>query len=165
MENKGIQQMVHRLREYYGGHPWYGRSVKELLGEVSEDAAYWKLEGGHSPLELLWHMITWKEFVWSRLEPQPGMDLDYFDDYNWRPIDHSDKTLWQEGLRRYDEVHGKMMAVIEKQDDSILPETVPGRSRGYTYEILLEGIAVHDVYHLGQITILNKISAGLLGKK
>lgn len=65
--NREILLIAEQLKEAYEGEPWFGRSLKEILSEIDEGVAFEKPNGQHSILELLWHMITWKEFVIDRL--------------------------------------------------------------------------------------------------
>jgi uncharacterized damage-inducible protein DinB len=153
--SREIKDITRRLREHHAGDPWYGKSTRELLKGVDESIVFEQPAGGHSILQLLWHMIVWREFVYCSFVPQEGKDVKYFDTNDWPPVDHADKSLWQKGLVYYEELHGLMMEAIEKQNDSVLEQTVPGRK--YNYRYLLEGIGEHDVYHLGQIAILNKM--------
>src|SRR6478672_5163067 len=63
MERKEIQLIASQLREVYDGGPWFGKSFITLTGEIPESVVFLKTAGSHSILELLWHMITWREFT------------------------------------------------------------------------------------------------------
>ncbi len=95
--NTEILQIAEQLKDAYEGDPWFGRSAKELLADVREPMAFEKLNSQHSIVELLWHMITWREFTISRLQKDRSQSLVYFEDADWRLLDHNDKTLWQDG--------------------------------------------------------------------
>ena len=153
--NKEILQISEQLKDVYHGDPWFGRSVKSLLSEVDEHIAFEKLNNQHSILELLWHMITWREFTISRLYPEQSQILGYFEENDWRELDHSDRSLWQKGLQRLDETQVELIATIEKQTDALLDKTVAERK--YNFRKLLYGIIQHDIYHLGQIAYIVKV--------
>jgi hypothetical protein len=38
--------------------------------------------GQHSIADLVWRMVTWRQFVLGRIYPQEGPDLDYFEEYD-----------------------------------------------------------------------------------
>lgn len=145
--------IVGQLKEAYEGDPWFGRNVKTLLSEVGEETAYQKLNEQHSVLELLYHMIVWREFTISRLAPT-DKDLAYFEKADWQVLDHTDKKLWEAGLRKLDETQAELVRVLQEQDDAILTRIVNGRT--YDFRKLLYGIVQHDIYHLGQIAYLTK---------
>jgi uncharacterized damage-inducible protein DinB len=148
-----IAQLIGQLKEAYEGDPWFGRNIRALLSEVDEQTALQKLNDQHSILELLYHMIVWREFVISRLEPS-GKDLDYFEKNDWQVLDHEDKTLWQKGLKKLQATQDELIGVLQQQDDSILERGVDGRT--YDFKKLLYGIIQHDIYHTGQIAFIAK---------
>jgi uncharacterized damage-inducible protein DinB len=153
MENE-LNFIKSQIVAAYSGEPWFGRSAKALLSEVKENQAFQKPNGQHSLLELLWHMITWREFTIDRLQHSPQMRMEYFDKNDWRPLDHSDPTLWKQGMERLAETQNELIALLDKHDDSILDKNVDERS--YNFRHLLHGIVQHDAYHLGQVAYITK---------
>lgn len=153
--NREILQIVEQLKDVYEGEPWFGRSIKEILSEIDEAIVFEKPKGQHSILELLWHMITWKEFAISRLRNDNQIPIKYFEENDWRELDHSDKTLWQQGLQQFAKIHNQLIEVIQQQKDEILSKRVDDRK--YDFRKLLYGIIQHDIYHLGQIAYSKKM--------
>jgi uncharacterized damage-inducible protein DinB len=153
--NKEILQISSLLQDSFSGDPWYGRSVKSLLKDVSEIDVFEKPNGQHSILELLWHMIIWREFTINRWRNDNKKTTSYFEENDWRDLDHDDKSLWKKGLQRLDETQSELIEVLEQQQDNIINETVPGRT--YNFKKLLYGIIQHDIYHVGQIAYLTKL--------
>lgn len=153
--NKEILAIVDQLKDSYQGDPWWGRNANTLLGEVDEKFAVEKPSGQHSILELVWHMINWKEFAISRLHEIDGKDLHYFESNDWRHLDHAHKSLWHQGVERLHYVHNELINLLEQQTDELLDKNVA--ERGYTYRKLFNGILQHDIYHLGQIAYIVKM--------
>jgi uncharacterized damage-inducible protein DinB len=153
--NEETLQIAEQLKDAYEGEPWFGRSVKEILNEIDEAIVFEKLNGQHSILDLLWHMITWKEFTLSRLRNDNQIPIKYFEENDWRELDHSDKTLWQQGLQQLEKFHIELVDIIQKQKDEILSQRVSDRT--YDFRKLLYGIVQHDIYHLGQIAYIKKM--------
>jgi uncharacterized damage-inducible protein DinB len=153
--NKEILTIVNQLKEAYEGDPWWGRSAGILLGEVNEQIAVEKPAGQHSILELVWHMINWKEFAISRIHEIDGKDLHYFESNDWRHLDHMHKSLWHQGVERLHYVHNELLDVLERQEDALLDQDVS--ERGYTFRKLFNGVLQHDIYHLGQIAYIVKL--------
>jgi uncharacterized damage-inducible protein DinB len=155
MNNKEVSNIISQLKEAYEGDPWFGRAILKILAEVDERTAYEKPGGQHSTLELLWHMITWREFSIDRLQHSPQMALAYFEEMDWRELDHNDTTLWKQGLERLQETQNQLVTLLEVQTDELLDHNV--KERNYTFRKLLYGIIQHDIYHLGQIAYIQKL--------
>ena len=143
-----------QLIDAYQGEPWFGRNARQLLGDVDKEAAFVKLNGQHSIVELVWHMITWREFTINCLEKSSEYDLKHFENLDWRQLDHDDKSLWKQGLDILDATQNRLINVLQQQDDAILEQNVS--ERAYNYRKLINGIIQHDIYHLGQIAYINK---------
>jgi uncharacterized damage-inducible protein DinB len=154
MSNKEIKNIIEELKETYEGDPWFGRNAKAILAMADERKIFEKKGGEHSILELLWHMITWREFVVDRLQHSQKMQLEYFEKNDWRELDHQDKTLWPQGIERLEETQVQILSLLKERSDDLLDE--PVRERTYNYRKLLQGIIQHDIYHLGQIAYAAK---------
>lgn len=113
--NREIESLTEQIKDAYEGEPWFGRSIKEILNEIDESIVFEKPNGQHSLLELLWHMINWKEFTISRLKNDDEKSMHYFEQNDWRQLDHSDKSLWQQGLQQFNKVHHELTKVIRQQ--------------------------------------------------
>ena len=74
--NKEISIIIALVKDAYNGDPWFGRSVKSLLNDVKEDYVFERLNNQHSILELLWHMILWREFVLNNFRNYNKKDVE-----------------------------------------------------------------------------------------
>ena len=101
-------------------------------------------------------MVTWKEFTISRFREDNEKMLHYFQKNDRRELAHSDESLWKEGLDIFEQLHNELIVVIQQLKDEILSRTVPERT--YNYWKLLYGILEHDIYHIGQIVYMKKVS-------
>jgi uncharacterized damage-inducible protein DinB len=153
--NTEILQIAEQLKEAYEGDPWFGKNAKTLLAEAEAVNVFEKPNGQHSILDLLWHMVTWRDFTLSRLRRDPEKNSTYFEQHDWRSLDHTNKALWHEGLKKFDAVHNELADVLQQQQDHLLIERVPERT--YNFRTLLYGIVQHDIYHLGQIAYITKL--------
>lgn len=154
--NKEVLSLADQMRDAYEGDPWWGRNANKLLSEVDEQIAFDKPSGQHSILELVWHMVNWKEFAISRLHEIDGKDLHYFENNDWRHLDHTHKSLWHQGLERLRYVHNELINAVEQQNDKLLDQKVAERE--YTFRKLFQGVLEHDIYHLGQIAYIVKMA-------
>jgi uncharacterized damage-inducible protein DinB len=153
--NREILLIAEQIKDSYEGEPWFGRSIKEILSEIDQSIVFERPANQHSILELLWHMITWKEFTISRLRNENDKSLQSFENMDWRPLDHSDKTLWRQGLHRFAELHNELVEVMQQQKDELLSKKI--NEKNYDFRKLLNGVVQHDIYHLGQIAYLKKL--------
>ena len=153
--NAEIKHLIKSYKSAYEGDPWFGRSVKKILAEIDSDMAMQKPNDQHSILELLYHMVIWREFTISRLQPEAGKTSNYFGKNDWQKLDHADKTLWKKGLKQLDATQKKIIELVQKLDANVLTDQVAERQ--YNVRYLLHGILQHDIYHLGQIAYVKKM--------
>jgi uncharacterized damage-inducible protein DinB len=153
--NKEILFLAAQLKDAFEGDPWFGRSVLALLNEVTEEIAFEKLNGQHSIVELIWHMINWKEFAINCLHPDRDRNLHYFEENDWKELDLSDKSLFQKGIKEIQKIQDDFIKILQEQRDQILETMVP--ERAYTFRKILHGVLQHDIYHLGQIAYIKKV--------
>ncbi len=152
--NNEIKSIISSLDNTLNGHPWYGRSVYEILEEIDTDKQFIRPNGSHSLLDLLYHMVTWAEFAQKRIEKEPITDMEAFDALDWRHID-PDQHDWQSGLNDLKKSHAAIIALLHKKDDAFLEEKV--EYRNYNFRFLLHGLIQHNIYHLGQVAYLGKL--------
>ena len=153
--NTEIKQLITLLQESYEGDPWFGKPVTTLLSEVPESIAFEKPNGQHSIVELIWHMVNWRQFAISRLQPSEAKDLHYFETNDWRQVDPGDKSLWPKGVAAFQQTQQQLISLLSEKKDDFLAENVS--ERNYTYRKLLNGVVQHDSYHLGQIAYIIKL--------
>ena len=155
--NKELQSIIRNIENVNSGEPWFGRPVLALLEEVDESIAFIKPnEKSHSCIELLYHMITWAEFVLKRIEKDDINDMAVFEKLDWREIDPKIHG-WQEGLKQFKEIHSSIIRLLKEKgdDDKFLEEIVDYRN--YKFRFMLNGLIQHNVYHAGQIAYVVKM--------
>ena len=153
--NKEIQTIISSLQNVLNEHPWYGKSVYDLLGEVDESHVYIKPgNNGHSLIDLLYHMLTWAAFTQERIEKEPIKDMAAFDATDWRQIDPALHN-WEKGLTALKTAHQAIIDQLQTKEDAFLEEKVDYRK--YNFRYLLNGLVQHNIYHLGQIAYVNKL--------
>jgi uncharacterized damage-inducible protein DinB len=152
--NKEIQSIIQALQQTLHGKCWYGRGVFEILNEVDETKVYIKPNANsHSLAELLYHMLTWAEFIQKRLEKEPIQDMAAFEAMDWRTIDPAEHT-WKKGVAALKTAHAKIIELLQTKDDALLKEIVDYRK--YDFGFMLNGLIQHNIYHLGQIAYVKK---------
>ncbi len=152
--NKEMQSIIRTLQNVLDGQPWYGRSVNTILEEVNVETVYNKPNGnGHSLIELLYNTLTWAAFTLEAVKEKREKGIDYYESQDWIVIDPAIHQ-WKKGLEELKQVHQQLITILESKDDTFLKEMVEGRQ--YNIRFMLNGLIQHNIYHLGQITYINK---------
>ena len=152
--NNELKMYAAQLNENFSGEPWFGRNIQAILKEINEDIASQKLNGQHSILELLYHMINWRLFTINRLEKSTAM-VKSFEENDWQVLDHQDISLWQKGIDQLNDTQQRLLNLINTMKDEDLQS--PVHERDYENRTLINGIIQHDIYHLGQIAYIKKM--------
>lgn len=160
--NTEINAIINSMQEVLSGEPWYGKSVLKMLEEIDDKIVYKKPnDEAHSLIELLYHMVTWAEFVQHRLERDLELDMHAFEALDWRETNPETHT-WHNGISQFTAATNKTIELLKTSSDEMLEEKVDYRE--YDFRFLLNGIIQHNIYHVGQIAYLNKLlSKGQLG--
>jgi hypothetical protein len=144
------------IDDAYSGKSWQGSNLKgSLRGLSSKDAAWRPSPSRHNIWELVMHAAYWKYTVKRRLlnEKRGSFPMK---GSNWfvRPRE-STEAVWKEDQRLLDDIHRNLRSAIASFDPCMLYKTIPGGS--HSYAKLIYGVAAHDIYHTGQITLLKRL--------
>jgi uncharacterized damage-inducible protein DinB len=148
-----IARIVRQLEKAFDAQPWYGPSVISTLKEVDESIIYKHAGQAHSIIELVLHMTAWRRFVIKRLAGESSYEVS--DALNF-PTPSTAKGAWTKAVDDLIDIQKELVTAMKKLPEEKLGELVPGASHKYTWYTLLHGIIHHDVYHLGQISLLRK---------
>ena len=146
-----FERLVKMIGEVYDGDPWYGPSVKTVLNEIDDRYAGLKTGESHTVIEIIFHMIAWRNYVAQTLEG--NLDYKVTDELNFPP-DAGEHTI-KEAIDLLDMSQVMLLKVVSVFDENKLLQKIDGRKHNYYY--LIQGIIQHDVYHLGQISLLRKM--------
>lgn len=156
MNNLEIKRIYQQFKYIFEINAWYGTPILKVLETIDEQQALVAFNGSHNIAELVHHMTAWRIFAIKKLEG--NVDYDVSPEMNFVKIEKQSREEWQNLINNLKESQKLLLAEIKKHDDSILDKTVPPgiAPRIYSYYVLLTGLLQHDIYHLGQIVILQK---------
>lgn len=144
-----------QLEKIYKGDPWYGAPIKTQLQSFPVAHAFdhptVKL---HCAAELVAHIIAYRQFLQKRLEHDDDFIPDQENTFNWKVINKKQSEAWQTLRDQLENNQQQLLGLIAQQDDVLLDEPVSGKP--YDFRYLIHGIIQHDIYHMGQISYINR---------
>ncbi|WP_273565573.1 DinB family protein [Maribacter halichondriae] len=158
MQNPQLETIVHNLKECFDGKPWYGISVMEKLDAVPLETVNDKRYGLKSIAVLVKHIINWRIFLIKKLEGDTEYDLKIDGPTDWTAVHIESEQEWISLKDELIKTQQDLLNLLSNATDELLQEKVPGKN--YKFGPVLTSIAQHDIYHLGQIAMLNSMSGG-----
>jgi uncharacterized damage-inducible protein DinB len=151
-----ITALVQQLEESYHKKSWHGTNLRGSIRGLSLEQICWRHSSQrHNILEVAVHCAYWKYIVRRRLTGEkhgsfPLKGSNFFK----RPAEKTE-SAWKEDVRLLDEMHYLLVEEVKKLSLSDLTRN-PNDSK-FTHLQTISGIAMHDVYHAGQIQLLKRI--------
>src|SRR5262249_33416997 len=146
-------RLAEQLQKALQGEAWYGPSWREALegGGVAE-ALRRPVAQGHSIGEVVLHVITWQGGAAKRLNgatpAQPAQEQD------WPKAAFASEKEWKEATDRLFETGAALAEAIASFPEARWDEPRPNNA-GTWYQLGC-GMLQHDLYHLGQVSLLKK---------
>jgi hypothetical protein len=161
MAQKRKEQILALVEEGFQKAAWHGPNLRNALRGVKADEAAWRPgKGRHNIWEITVHAAFWKYEVAKRLTgstehgfPEKGR--------NWfardaRGLSKSEaEKNWKRDLSLLAKTHKELRAAIGGLKKPELDRRCRGSRQMAMYNMV--GIAMHDVYHAGQIQLLRKL--------
>jgi hypothetical protein len=159
--NSESLRIADQLRLAFGGDPWHGLPLRELLsGVTSAQARSRPIAGGHSIWELVLHIDIYTRMAFEATRGVPMAKL-YENGKDWVAVNDTGagvtdrgEAAWTEATDQLARSAEQLARAIEARDDSTLQDIVPGRE--YDFYYLFHGIVQHSLYHAGQIAQLKR---------
>ena len=154
--HKAVKELLRLLDEGYDHPTWHGPNLRASVARVKAREALWRPGAKrHNIWELALHSAYWKYTVRRRLlgEQRGSFALK---GSNWFPSPaKAGKKEWRAVRTLIAEEHRKLRAAVAK----VLPGTLHKKMAGskWTAAQSISGVAMHDVYHAGQIQLLKRL--------
>jgi len=155
-----IERIVRELEHTHAGSPWHGPSRAAVLADLSiDEAARRPSANGHSIWALVLHMSAWTGEVARRVRegtPREPVEGD------WPAPPKPTEEAWRSAVAGLERAHRDVVGAIRASAPGRLDERAgtgddsPSGS-GVTYRVMLHGLAQHDAYHTGQISLLKRL--------
>jgi uncharacterized damage-inducible protein DinB len=151
-----IALLVSEIQEGYSSRAWHGPNLRGSIRGLSIAEVCWRPGSKrHNIWEIVVHCAYWKYIVRRRIlgEKRGSFPLE---GSNWfeRP-EHRTLKSWKADMELLDAMHGIMVEAIGDLKDTDLSK-IPRGSKVDNRSII-SGIAMHDVYHAGQIQLIKRL--------
>jgi len=151
--NMNRQQIINELQTVFDGDPWYGNSIMKTLNNVDKKNINNTYKSSGNLAQILEHILAWRNYTLEMLKGNFSykIEIDSVEDWN------KDKTYtvedWQELVSRLKQNQTAIIELVENTTEEDLEKQLPGKK--YNLKQLLQSSMQHDLYHLGQIALLN----------
>lgn len=151
--NQQLSYIIADLKECFDGKPWYGDSVMKKLDAVDWRCVNDQIYGSKTIAILVQHIINWRIFVLKKLQGDAVYDIIIDEMNDWTQVHINNEREWNSMKQEIRNTQKELLELLANCTDEFLDEKVPGKK--YTFGPILRSIVQHDIYHLGQIAMLN----------
>ena len=151
--NPQLSYIIADLKECFDGKPWYVDSVMKKLDAVDWHCVNDQIYGTKTIAILVQHIINWRIFVIKKLQSDEAYDIIIDELNDWTQIHVNSEQEWNQMKQEIRNTQKELLELLSKCTDDLLAEKVPGKK--YAFRPILQSIVQHDIYHLGQIAMLN----------
>lgn len=153
-----VALLLRLLDEAFNRKSWHGTNLRGALRGVTARQAAWRSSPRrHSIAELATHAAYWKYSVRRRITGEKRATFP-LKGSNWFPQPEPlSQSEWKRIVKLLEAEHKALRDAVAKLDPRTL-NSVPKGSRT-THVGLIQGVALHDVHHGGQIQLLKRLMA------
>jgi len=152
MSNR-LDYIIADLKACFDGKPWYGNSVMKKLETVDWHCVNDQIYGNKTIAVLVQHMINWRIFVIKKVQGDAAYDIIIDELNDWTSVQIKNEQEWHLLKQEIRNTQKELLDLLANRTDEILDKKVPGKK--YTFGPILQSVGQHDIYHLGQIAMLN----------
>jgi len=151
-----IAALLQLLDEAYDKQAWHGPNLRGSLRGLEPAQSAWRPSAGRKNIwEIALHAAYWKYCARRRLTGEkrgsfPLKGSNWFD-----RSDPNDDQQWQADLALLEQMHRELRGAVAAFPPGKLLVKI-GKTK-YTPLRLIQGVALHDVYHAGQIQTLKRL--------
>jgi uncharacterized damage-inducible protein DinB len=153
-----IRHLLVLLDESFDRKAWHGPNLKGSIRRVSALEAAWRPRPDrHSIADNVVHCAYWKYAIRRRLSGEKRGSF-AFKGSNWFVLPYPlSESTWKELVRLLESEHRSLRSTVASVSAELLDQYPEGGK--VRYLSLLQGIAMHDVYHAGQIQLLKRLQS------
>ncbi|MHC4698293.1 MAG: DinB family protein [Planctomycetota bacterium] len=143
--------LLRLVDEAFDKTAWHGPNLRGSIRQVSAQQAVWRPRAGrHNIAEVVLHCAYWKYAVRRRIRGDKRGSFP-LKGSNWFTLPAKlSKTQWRDYVTLLDEEHRALRDAIATTPESRLLKNSGDKAEPAAH---VYGIAMHDIYHAGQIRI------------
>jgi hypothetical protein len=144
----------------YDRPAWHGPNLRGSIRRVDARQASWRpAEGQRNLWEITLHAAYWKYVVWRKITGQkrgsfPRQGSDWFLRPEPSTPEKQAVAAWRDDIALLDTMHQQLREAVATLTREALEPDASGTT---PLAALIAGIALHDVYHAGQIQIIKQM--------
>jgi hypothetical protein len=152
-------ELLRLIDEGYEKRAWHGPNLRGAIRGLTARQAAWRPgPGRHSIWEIVLHCAYWKYAVRRRILGDKRGSFPRMGS-NWLTQPHPQADpAWRQDIALLADMHGQLRAAVASLGSRDL-DTVPRGSR-VSIRSIVAGVAMHDVYHAGQIQLVKRLAQG-----
>lgn len=156
MSSRDLDSLLDTLDRAFQRKSWHGPNLLGALrGVTPAQAGYRPATGRHSIAELVAHCAYWKYAVARRITGEKRGSFPLAGS-NWFARERVDAALLAADLALLKRCHRELRQAVAALDPARLDERV--KAGGWTLGETIAGVADHDLYHAGQISLLKRLA-------
>lgn len=151
-----IPSLIHQLDEAYHSKAWHGTNLRGSVRGLTLTQLSWRPSPKrHNIWELIVHCAYWKYIVRRRITGEPHGSFPLKGSNFFPRPDIRSVAQWRSDLRLLDDMHEQLITVVRH----LPPKDLRRYPHGSQFSNLqtITGVAMHDVYHTGQIQLLKRL--------
>ena len=148
-----LEHIIYNLQQCFDGKPWYGISMMKKLNAIPWEIVNEEKYEGKSIAVLVKHIINWRIFLLKKLDGDVEYDLKIDSPEDWTAAHINNQQEWVALKAELAKSQANLLEKLSTATEELLAKKVPGKE--YTFLPILTSISQHDIYHLGQIAMLN----------
>ena len=143
--------LINQINTTYSGNAWHGTNIVEALKDIDYIKASRRvLASRHTIWELVDHMTVWLEVpvkIYQKKRVHHNVPIEE----NWKPMGSSQED-WEKTTKRLEKAVEELISVLKEMPLGVFDEKV--LNHDFNYRNMFYGALNHNLYHLGQISIL-----------
>jgi uncharacterized damage-inducible protein DinB len=158
MPSSEIRLLLQTLDEAYDHRSWHGTNLRGSVRGLDLATLSWRpAPRRHNIWEITVHAAYWKYVVWRRIRGEKRGSFP-LKGSNWfvRPVaGEAHASAWKQDVALLGAMHDQLREAVASLTPRTLAQASPGSD--LTTRALVTGIVAHDLYHAGQIQLLERL--------
>jgi hypothetical protein len=151
-----IAPLLLLLDEAFDKQAWHGPNLRGSLRGIEPEQAVWRPAPGRKNIwEIAVHAAYWKYCARRKLTGEKRGSFPLKGSNWFERANPDDKQQWHADLALLEQMHRELRAVVADFPPTKLIAKI-GKTK-HTPLRLIQGVALHDVYHAGQIQTLKRL--------